>query len=706
MNYYAHSKNESGSFHSLTSHLEAVAELAADFMVDPQLKQLAYVTGFWHDLGKIHPDFQRKLINQTHDYVDHKGLGFGLAKKYGLELLQYIIAGHHGGLSNPENIDAWWKEILDRGEISTIVRKALELLRRYNIANDSLENIEQSLQIRNDLVIRMMFSALVDADFLDTEYHFNPDDSKIRISQKLDGKLWNQFQSSHRNITKGKTGRLNKIRQKIFLACLKGADNDPGFFRLTVPTGGGKTLSSLGFALKHALKHNKQRIIYAIPFTSIIEQTAGIFKKIFSDRAVLEHHTGIHTKESGEYKESELWNRLAAENWDAPIIITTTVQLFESLLANSTSKCRKLHSIQNSVIILDEVQTLPMELLPTIMDVLKTLVLNFHVTVVFCTATQPALDEFLKESEIIATELAPEPPKLFRYLERVRYKNYSHEKWTWERVVEEMKSSKRTMAVVNTKKDARELWEVFEDDSIYHLSSAMCGAHRKDILNEIRSKLNDKKTCYLVSTQVIEAGVDVDFDRVLRAIGPLDRIVQAGGRCNREGRLDYGEVIIFNPEKGSFPKGIYSSALHKAGQLLNNPEVNLDLNNPDTFPAYFSAVRQNITERVDIEKARVGFKFKTVAEKFKLIDDDTVPVIVSYKPGKVQSLLERLKFAPENSRNIIRKLQPYIVNLYRWEANRCGALMSEIIPGLFLWEGQYHPRLGLIKEIDLQGLVS
>ncbi len=705
MIYYAHSKNQAGSYHLLEKHLQSVAVLAEKFISDQKLKPLARYAGILHDIGKIHPKFQKKLIDQTTDYIDHKGLGFGFAKKNASEMLQYIIAGHHGGLSNPENINAWWQEILTRGDVNRIVKDALKLLKNFPQFNEELNKLSKTVPAQNDLAIRMVFSALVDADFLDTEYHFNPSNSDIRFSSKLDENLWYQFQDYHKKISKDKTGKLNQSRQQIFHACLEGAKNKTGFFRLTVPTGGGKTLSSLGFALKHALQHGKQRIIYAIPFTSIIEQTARIFKSIFSGQVVLEHHTGIHSKESVEYNEKELWNRLASENWDAPIIVTTTVQLFESLLARSTSKCRKLHNIQNSVIIIDEVQTLPMELLPTIMDVLKELVRSFQVTVLFCTATQPALDEFLSESAIKPAELAPNPPALFRQLKRVRYHNYSQEKWKWEKVVQEMTKAKRSMAVVNTKKDAFTLWKTFQDDSVYHLSSAMCGAHRNDILDEIRHKLKNRETCYLVSTQVVEAGVDVDFDRVLRAIGPLDRIVQAGGRCNREGRLNYGEVIIFNPEKGSFPTGIYGTALHKAGQLLNNPDVNLDFNDPATFPAYFRSVRENITERTDIEDYRSQLKFKTIAEKFKMIDDDTVPVVVRYKSKDVQHLLDRLQYKPMLSGETIRELQPFMVNLHRWEIRKCSSLIREIFPGLYLWEGRYHNRLGLLKEIDLANYI-
>jgi CRISPR-associated endonuclease/helicase Cas3 len=705
MKYYAHSKNQQGEFHTLTDHIERVAQIASHNMLHTQFQKFAYAAGIWHDLGKVHPKFQEKLIHQTQDHVDHKGFGFGLAQKYGSTFLRHVIVGHHGGLLDPVDIKAWWKEVKTRGEIYTVIHSAQEIIERYDIDPHYFREIEKSFQWQSDLIVRMIFSALVDADFLDTERHFKPDKSTLRVPTTIDVTHWKEFKIAHQKVSHGKTGFLNRIRQQIYRTCIEDAKKPPGFFRLTVPTGGGKTLSSLGFALKHALVHNKRRIIYAIPFTSIIEQTAGVFKKIFKNQTVLEHHTGIHSKETDDYVEEEVWSRMAAENWDAPIIVTTTVQLFESLLACSTSKCRKLHNLQNSVVILDEVQTLPLELLTTIMGVLNLLVQHFKVTVVFCTATQPALDEFLKTSGITPIELAPNPPLIFRKLERVKYKNYSREKWTWEQVVAAMKTSNHALAIVNTKKDARNLWEAFEDDSIYHLSAAMCGAHRRDVLDEIRKKLNSDEPCYLVATQVVEAGVDIDFERVFRALGPLDRIVQAGGRCNREGKQEYGEVVIFSPEDGSFPKGIYGVAMHKAGQLLNNPELKVNLNDPATFPQYFSAVRKNITERFDIEEARKALKFKSVAEKFKLIEDDTIPVVVNYNPEVVMTALDTLKYEPEESRRVIRQLQPYLVNLLHWEVRKCRYLLQEIFPGLFLWTGKYHRRLGLLKEIDLQGLV-
>lgn len=384
--------------------------------------------------------------------------------------------------------------------------------------------------------------------------------------------------------------------------------------------------------------------------------------------------------------------------------MTTTVQLFESLLGRSTSVCRKVHNIQNSVIILDEVQTLPMELFPIIIDVLTELVEHFQVSVVFCTATQPALDEYLRNQEVNPVELAPNPVHLFKTLDRVNYINESRTEWTWEQVAGKLQARERVMAVVNTKKDARHLWEALGDKDCYHLSSLMCSKHRRDVLDDVRTKLKAQKTCRLVATQVVEAGVDVDFDYVLRAVGPLDRIVQAAGRCNREDRLEKGEVIVFKPEEGSYPRGIYGTALHKAVQLLNDQSLMLDLNSPDTFPDYFKRLRMDITEDPNnIAGKRKKLKFEQVARDFKMIDDDELTVIVEYKPDLkiINGLIKQLRNIPANARYLIRELQPYMVNLAAWDFQKYRLMITEVFPGVYKWNGRYDRRLGLLKEIDL-----
>lgn len=699
----AHTTNDAGKEQSLIEHSQNVVDLAIHF-TNPPLQVYAKYAGILHDVGKLHPEFQEKLKNDLNNRVDHKGLGVAFVKKKtGSEILCKIVAAHHGGLTNSATFKSWWRGIMDSGKIYEVVQDAQKFLQQFDLPVADLQKIEIELPIQKDVVIRMILSALVDADFLDTEFHFNPENQKIRESEHLTKNHWDNFQQFHQSLTQGKTGELNQLRKDVYQSCIQKAKSKPGFFRLTVPTGGGKTLSSLGFALQHSRANKQNRIIYAIPFTSIIEQTAGEFKRIFPSGIVLEHHTGIHAKDPNEIEKDKNWNRFASENWDAPIIVTTTVQLFESLLARSTSKCRKLHNIQNSVIILDEVQTLPLTLLPTIMSVLKDLVSFFNVSVVFCTATQPALDEFLKKDEIEPIELAPNPENLFRKLERVHYHNFSYEKWEWKTISEEIEKSERVMAVVNTKKDAHELWKTLEDESVYHLSAAMCGAHRRDVLDEIREKLKNKEKCKLVSTQVVEAGVDVDFDIVLRAISPLDRIVQAAGRCNREGKFEKGEVIIFNPLEGSFPRGVYGSALHNASQLLNDPNIKLDLNDPKTFPNYFTKLYKNIQLDPDgIEKNRKKLKFEYVARDFKMIDDDSVSVIVNYEPEKVQQLLEKLKKAPQTARETIRELQPFMVSLPRWDFNKNRTLVQEVFPDLYFWTGRYDDILGLLKEIDLK----
>lgn len=396
---YAHSPNEKGEWHYLGAHLKEVADLAEKFGSKFGAGELAKWIGLWHDLGKANPEFQSYLhrcVNEPeklHRGPDHKGAGAVLANR-NLEPLTFPVAGHHGGLMNLSDLKTWLSERNTSSHIQEVLQKVstqgLNLSPPTALTPPSF--IKDSFEA--EFFIRMLFSALVDADFLDTEDHFNADNKAKRGYFPSLSDLWQRFEKDQNKITGKADDQLNIIRNNVYLDCIKAAELPSGFFRLTVPTGGGKTRSGMAFGLRHAIKHEMDRVIFAIPYTSIIEQTADVYRDIFGKEAVLEHHSAVpYDDELDNIDDGTSWARLASQNWDAPIIVTTTVQLFESLLSNKTSKCRKLHNIVNSVIILDEVQILPTKLLVPILDVLRQLVDHYGITIVFCTATQPALED-------------------------------------------------------------------------------------------------------------------------------------------------------------------------------------------------------------------------------------------------------------------------------------------------------------------------
>lgn len=706
---YAHSSNSQGQRHRLSDHLKEVARLAKGFADKFGAGELAYWVGLWHDIGKIHPDFQAYLQKcaknpeTRHRGPDHKGAGAILAQN-NLEPLAFLVAGHHGGLPNSVDLKAVW---LPEKAASPFTQEALRLSTGEGFNIKPLSSLAPPSFIKTPLdaefFIRLLFSTLVDADFLDTESHFKHENILKRGTSLYLDELWRLFTEDQSKL-KGKTvNELNRIRNEVYQNCIEAAILMPGFFRLTVPTGGGKTRSSMAFALNHAIKYGMDRVVVAIPYTSIIEQTADVYRDIFSKEAVLEHHSAITPSDNeDEVDDGASWARLAAENWDAPIIVTTTVQLFESLFSNKTSRCRKLHNIANAIIILDEVQTLPTKLLTPILDALRQLVAHYKVSVVFCTATQPALDNspYLKGIEGVR-EIVPKPEKLFSALKRVEYEwGSKNEKWDWARVAAEMRKSPQSMTIVNTKKDSISLLDALDDPSAVHLSTLLCGAHRWEVLKQVRHLLTDEKPCRLVSTQVVEAGVDLDFPLVLRAVGPLDRIVQAAGRCNREGSLRIGRMVVFNPAEGKVPPGDYRTGTDTALSLLGTE--GFDFHDPTVYETYFNRLYQALnTDAENIQELRNAFNYKEVNNRFRMIEDSSIPVVVRYRgrDGKnqaVDEILSSIKYMPPSK--AVRRLQPYVVNIHRHfmqEYERDG-LMQVLMPGLWEWLGSYDNIRGLV----------
>ncbi len=719
MEYIAHTRNQQGKRQDLLEHLRNVADMAAQFATPFGAADGARIAGLFHDIGKFNPAFQQYLRDAEAGVVkpggpDHKGAGAVWAVQQKIDLLAFLIAGHHGGLPAQKTLkNAWLPGKMKDNEVQTAIQTAQRELAtewsRIDATKAFPSWLSKATPYEAELFLRMLFSALVDADFLDTERHFTAGNVPDREGYPTLPELWAWFQENQQQLSGQKQNLLNQLRHEIYAQCVAAAGWDPGFFRLTVPTGGGKTRSSLAFALAHALAFNKERVIYAIPYMSITEQTADVFREIFDShnlRAVLEHHSGVTASDPDNPTLEEIWAKLASENWDAPLIVTTTIQLFQSLLAAKTTPCRKLHAIANSVIILDEVQTLPPHVLATILDVLRQLVARYSVTVVLCTATQPALDDQPDFKGLPGVrEIIPDPARLFKALQRVQYQWPQNDvKWAWEQVAERMRTERQALAIVNTRRDAAALLAALDDSSALHLSTWMCGAHRRAVLADARQRLKDGAPCLLVSTQLIEAGVDIDFPLVLRAMGPLDSIAQAAGRCNREGNLPrLGQVVVFIPEEGNIPPGAYRTGTDVAAKLTRSGTV--DLHDPAVYHQYFEDYYRHLD--LDLKKVQPMRKlldYPEVAARFQMIDDATVPVIVpyAYAQAEIADLTVKLRQHPEQARKLLRRLQPFMVSLRQHEiiqAQKRG-MADELaeVPGIYEWRGKYDDKRGIVLD--------
>lgn len=714
-NLRAHTPNDKGEWHSLDNHLKSVAEKAKEFASQFGAADIAHVLGLLHDLGKANPLFQSYLdacaCGQRHEKVPHSIWGAALVYAFiylaqkdseNWKELSLAIMGHHSGLEDCGRAATKLHHFINNDDSLNQMQAALKSL---NLSFPSIKTSVKDLRhdsTRRELFIRMLFSALVDADYLDTEKHFDPEKAEIRCQGPSFEILWKKLATEQDRIINVST-LINRIRKEVYTACLNAAVSAPGVFRLTVPTGGGKTRSSLAFALKHALNNNLTRVIVAIPYTSIIDQTARVFRDILGEDAVLEHHSAVETPDDEEDRQDELFvrHKLATENWDAPLIVTTTVQLFESLFSNRPGKVRKLHRLAGTVIILDEVQMLPPNLLRPIWDVIKDLATpvskgGYGSTVVLCTATQPAFEDsrWLESFRGMPVhEIVPQYPEHFRKLKRVEYVRCS-KAMPWIELARELRNLPQVLMILNTRRDALELiTEMGDAPHVLHLSTLLCGAHRKVILKEVRKRLDPRNSLpvCLVSTQVVEAGVDLDFPVVYRAIGPLDRIVQAAGRCNRENRQEAGKVVVFEPADGKVPGGPYRVGLEKAKFLLSENPIE-HLHNPELYREYFRRLYDDIDPDVKhIQSYREVLNYPEVASRFRLIEKDTVSVVVPYK----DAMMRLAAWEATPNRDAWRALQPYIINLYQYEVKQKCDWLEKLSSRLYKWHGRYDERLGI-----------
>lgn len=676
---------EKKCIHSVEDHLKSTAEHTAIFSSEFGASQWGYVAGIWHDLGKYSPAFQSMIRiatgidEETSNYiskVNHSTAGAQWAiEKFGKagRIFSYLIAGHHAGLPD------WLSDETGNAALSIRLKEIshLEAALKAQIPATILEqNLPRERPPKGAdpaMWIRMLFSCLVDADFLDTEAFMDKETFLLRSNYPSIAELRELFIHfmDERYSPKPDDTPVNQIRTNILRRCIEKATVAPGAFTLSVPTGGGKTLSSMAFALHHAIDHQKRRIIYVIPYISIIEQTADQFQKIFGN-AVIEHHANLDpAEENEEYTK----RRLACENWDAPIIVTTAVQFFESLFASRTSRCRKLHNIVNSVVVLDEAQLLPPEFLNPILHALDELRKHYSVTLLLSTATQPALSpqkssSFTFEGLSDSIEIIENPEMLNNQLKRVHVTILKslNEPVEWEELRDKLVEHPSVLCIVNRRDDCRKLWQLMPEGT-FHLSALMCGAHRSDIIAAIKKNLKEGIPTRVISTQLVEAGVDIDFPIVYRALCGLDSIAQAAGRCNREGMLKQGHVFVFRPPTEP-PVGHLRQAAGIGKRLLQKERD--DLIAPQSFTEFFQELYWLQGENLDrygilkdlAPDGEFRFSFRTAASKFKIIDDSRqAAVIVAYGAGTdLISELERR----EPDRHLMRRLQRYIVNLPRY----------------------------------------
>lgn len=700
----AHSINDLGEFHYLDEHLKAVAHSAATLIPDPAYEQVAYYTGLWHDLGKYNPLWQTKLKalagqNRGRVGIPHAYQGALLAYEHNYPAA-FCIFGHHSGLPNWSDFRQWLIDPDSNGKRTTLLQEAIT-----NAAGDFPEGLQPQHPLPApenwecwDLMTRLLFSALVDADYTDTAYHFAASSASVSTHPPMN-QLLEQFDVERERQISRDDNHINRVRADIYEHCKRAGCLPKGLFKLAAPTGGGKTLSLMGFGLQHAVTHGLDRVIYAAPFTSIIDQSADVYRSVLGANVVLEHHSAINEEKQGN--DYMGMRRLAAQNWDFPIIVTTTVQLLESLFSNRPSRCRKLHNIANSVIVLDEVQTLPIKYLEPILRMLQSLIDYCGCSIVLCTATQPAY-QYIKGYERQAAEIIPLQTlsSHFDLLKRVDYRNCTRQEWTWEEVTTDIqnRSLSQILIVCNTTAEAQAglaaLRMVFVEEECFHLSTRMYGAHRRRVLSQVTSKLKSNQRVFLISTQLIEAGVDLDFADGYRMIAPLDSIVQTAGRINRNGGLArLGTLTIFRLQGGKFPTQEYGLAARESRLLLDR---GYDLNSPRIFDDYFRRRYKNQnSDQKEIQELRKQREFKSVSEKFRLIDEDTISVFVACEPES-KKILEELKSQKILGTGDYRKIQPYLVNLRESFFKPRSESIKEVEHGLLIWQGEYDQKCGIV----------
>lgn len=726
--YIAHSANRNGSKQTVKEHSSGVGKLMREFALSESFADLYEFCGLIHDIGKYSENFQKYIRGQG-SKTRHSIYGAILAKDTSLIEVIFPVYGHHSGLPNKPSMAGDIK-----AELNTNRTYYDAIYKHWCDDNDKQLNVPDDELFRSlpdilqkECFVRMLYSALVDADSLDTERHFAKEKFKLRKNVALEpdalsAKLGQEFLRFERDPEK-KNLPINQLRNKVRLYAESKANLPQGFYSLTLPTGLGKTLCSINWALAHAQCHkNIRRIIIVLPFVSIIDQTAGKLKEIFNDEKndyVLEHHSNVIYAEN-EDKEEYNPKLLATENWDYPIIVTTNVQFFESLFSNKRSDCRKLHNIQDAVIIFDEIQTLPMGITEPTLTMLDNLQQLCRCSILFCTATQPdfATREGFKGISHIES-LVENPEMIFEQTRRVTYHpvNDYNEVSISELADTVIQNKQSALVVFNTKKKARIFFEEIKGGQTFkhyfHLSTSMCPDHRKSVLKEIQEVLKKNETVIVCSTQLIEAGVDLDFPSVYREIAPLESIIQSAGRCNREGKRKddsgndiKGDVYLFALTEAGQPSKEYNSWSQFANLLYKGKEEQLYTH--DFYGYYYRELTKSFvdTDRLKITEDRRKLLYQTVSDKYKIIDKKTQTLFVYKYNEESRKLYDRIKEQEFMSKQDYQLVSQYCVQVYEKFVSDNN---SNILPekcGISVWLGKYDKAFGLPFVEDLKPIIK
>ena len=705
MEYIAHLNEE--RIQTMKDHLCGTAELAGRFAGRFGKSDWGYACGMLHDIGKYSLAFQDKIKNNSDRRVDHSTAGAKACFEKGgmYSFMSYCIAGHHSGLpdygssSDPGNAPTLQGRKKKHIEDCGAYKSEIHIPEIKTLPFDPQNSPDPDFSL--SVFIRMLYSCLVDADFLDTEYFMKEGRTQRETGEEPSVLLEKLKKHVAGWLLNEDTETVNGRRTEILRHCFEWGHKERGIFQLTVPTGGGKTIASLAFALQHAVENQMDRVIYVIPYTSIIEQNAAVFRKILGEQNVLENHYNVDYESTEELKPMQL----ASENWDKPVVVTTNVQFFESLFANKSSKCRKLHNIANSVIIFDEAQMLPTDYLKPCIAVMEELAANFGSSIVLCTATQPALSPFFQR-KMPVTELCPRVEEQFRFFERVTFQNVGT--ISEDELIEKLQKEEQAICIVNTKKRAQRLYQKMKGEGVFHLSTAMYPKHRRRVLDKIRRLVKDGKRCILISTSLVEAGVDLDFCTVYRQLAGVDSMIQAAGRCNREGKRAAQDsfAYLFQFEEKEYVPG-QQLQIDVSKMLLSEGE---DISSLHGIEKYFEALYHFRGESLDKKKIFEEFKdkrynFAKAAKEFKLIEENTLTVFIS-REEEAEELLWQIKHQGY-TKSGMRKAGQYCIQLYENDIEKLrGAGMLRQVPGgienfyELVDSGQYSEEMGLDLGIE------